>query len=177
MCKRILLASIVLLFMVKTEAQISAMKLIGKNTEDYSLGFGAYIKSGIAVSEAADITVELGANIFSIKGSSYRYGTIMCPLKAGYRYTLNGTGQGFYVEPQVGYNLYGITSTIDENGQNVNLKYHGVVLAAGTGYLFTITGVPFDLNLRYETVVAHGGSNNMISLGIARTISFGNRAY
>jgi outer membrane autotransporter protein len=161
---------------MQAQAQVGVMKLIGKNTEDYSLGYGAYIKTGIAASEASDITLEIGADIFSIKGSGFRYGTIMCPLKAGFRYTLNGTGQGFYIEPQAGYNLVGITSTIDENGQTVNLKYHGVVLAAGTGYLFTITGVPFDLNLRYETVIAHGGSNNMISLGLSRAIFFGNRA-
>jgi hypothetical protein len=88
---------------------------------------------------------------------------------------LNGTGQGFYVEPQAGYNIYGVTSLQDENGTDVNLKYHGVILAAGAGYLFSLGRTPFDVNLRYETVMAHGGSNNMISLGISRTISFGKR--
>ena len=177
MCKRILFVFIVFLFVHQTKAQVSAMKLIGKNTEDYSLGFGAYIKMGVATSEAADITVELGADIFSIKGTSYRYGTVLCPLKAGYRYTLNGTGQGLYIEPQAGYNLVGVTSTIDEYGQDINLKYHGVVLAVGTGYLFTILDTPFDLNLRYEKVIANGSSNNMISLGLTRAIFFGHIAY
>src|SRR5436309_3430917 len=120
MCKRILLVSAVLIFILRAQAQIGVMKLIGNNTQDYSLGFGAYIKSGIPASEAADITIELGADIFPMKGSGYRYGTIMCPLKIGYRYTLNGTGQGFYFEPQAGYNLVGITSLSDENGQTVN---------------------------------------------------------
>ena len=176
MCKRTLIVSIVLLFMMQAKAQVAAMKLIGNNTEDYSLGYGAYFKPGVSVSEAADVTVELGADIFFIKGSSGRYGTIMCPLKAGYRYTLNGTGEGFYVEPQAGYNLLGVTSTIDNNGQDLNYKFHGVVLAAGAGYLFAITGVPFDLNLRYEKIIANGSSNNMISLGLSRSFTFGKRA-
>jgi hypothetical protein len=29
----------------------------------------------------------------------------MCPLKLGYRYTVNGTGEGLYIEPQAGYNV------------------------------------------------------------------------
>lgn len=151
------------------------MKLVGNDTKDYSIGFGAFIKSGFPVSEAADVTLELGADIFLMKGYGTEYGTIMCPLKAGYRYTLNGTGQGFYVEPQVGYNIAGVTSLPSESGDDINLHYHGVVLAAGAGYLFTIAHAPFDLNLRYETVIAHGGSNNLVSLGISRFIFFRKR--
>jgi hypothetical protein len=88
---------------------------------------------------------------------------------------LNGTGEGFYVEPQVGFNLAGVTSLHDASGNQINLNYHGVVFAAGVGYLFNIWRAPFDLNLRYETVVDHGGSNNFISLGISRYITFGKR--
>jgi hypothetical protein len=50
-----------------------------------------------------------------------------------------------------------------------------VVLAAGGGYLFNMGNTPFDVNLRYETVIAHGGSNNLISLGITKFFSFGSR--
>ena len=175
MAKRILFVLILFFSFVQAHAQIGLMKLVGNNTKDYSLGFGAFIKSGFPASEAADVTLEIGVNIFPMNGFSSGYGTVMCPLKAGYRYTLDGTGQGFYVEPQVGYNLYGVTSVPDEYGSTIDLKYHGVVLGAGTGFLFTIGRAPFDLNLRYETVIAHGGSNNLISLGISRFISFGKR--
>ena len=173
MGKRAIAATILSFLIMRANAQISVVKLVGNNTKDYSIGFGAFIKSGFPVSEAADVTLELGANIFPMKGYGTEYGTIMCPLKMGYRYTLNGTGQGFYVEPQVGFNLAGVTSLPDDYGNDINLKYHGVVLAAGAGYLFTIWRAPFDLNLRYETVIAHGGSNNLISLGISRFFSFG----
>lgn len=173
--KRIFAVFIILSFKLGANAQLGAMKLVGNNTKDYSIGFGAFIKTGFPVSDAADVTLELGANIFPVKGSGFDYGTVMCPLKAGYRYTLDKTGEGFYVEPQVGYNVYGVTSLEGDNGETINLKYHGVVLATGGGYIFNMGGTAVDLNLRYETVIAHGGSNNLISLGITRSFSFGSR--
>lgn len=157
-------------------AQLGAMKLVGKNTKNYKLGFGAFIKTALPVNEAGSITIEGGVNIFMLNDPyGFGSGTIMCPLKTGYRYTFNQTGEGLYIEPQTGFNVYGITSMHDENGSPVDLKYHGVVLAVGTGYLFTLWRQPFDLNLRYETVIAHGGSNNLVALGISRFISFKKR--
>ena len=150
-----LLAVIVLLSTVmRANAQLGLMKWVGPRSSKYDLGFGGFVKGGYPVTDD---------------------GTIMVPLKAGYRYTLDGSGTGFYVEPQVGFNLVGITSLHDANGNQINLNYHGVVFAAGTGFLFTAWNAPFDLNLRYETVIDHGGSNNFISLGISRFISFGKR--
>lgn len=172
MGRRLLAVFILLFSIVQAYAQIGAMKMVGNNTSDYSLGFGAFIKGGFPVLEGSDATIEIGANIFLLDDGD---GTAMCPLKVGFRYTFDGTGSGLYVEPQVGYNLYGVTSLHDENGQQVNLKYHGVVFAAGGGYLFNIGRAPFDVNFRYETVIAHGGSNNFISLGITRYFRFGKR--
>src|SRR2546430_1687291 len=128
MAKRTLAATILFLLIMQANAQINVMKLVGNNTKEYAIGFGAFIKTGLPVSEAADVTFELGADIFFMKGYGTQYGTIMCPLKAGYRYTLNGTGQGFYIEPQVGFNLAGVTSLPAESGDDINLHYHGVVL-------------------------------------------------
>ena len=173
MSKGILTVSLLFFFIIQANAQIGVMKLVDNNTKNYNLGFGAFIKGGVPVSDAGDVTLEIGVNYFPSKDAGE--GTAMCPLKAGYRYTLNGTGEGFYVEPQVGYNIYGVTSVLDDQGYNVDLKYHGLILAAGAGYLFSIGNVPFDINLRYETVIAHGGSNNIVSLGITKSFSFGRR--
>lgn len=173
MSKGILTVYLLFFFIIQANAQIGVMKLVGNNTKNYNLGFGAFIKGGVPVSDAGDVTLEIGLNYFPSKDAGE--GTAMCPLKAGYRYTLNGTGEGFYVEPQVGYNIYGVTSMLDDQGYNVDLKYHGLILAAGAGYLFSIGNVPFDINLRYETVMAHGGSNNLVSLGITKSFSFGKR--
>lgn len=173
MSKGILTISLLFFFIIQANAQLGVMKLVGNDTKNYKLGFGAFIKAGFPVSDAADATLEIGVDYFPSKDDGE--GTAMCPLKVGYRYTLNGTGEGFYVEPQVGYNVYGVTSLLDNDGNNVDLKYHGVVLAAGGGYLFSIGNVPIDINLRYETVIAHGGSNNLVSLGITKGFSFGKR--
>ena len=172
-----LLAAFMLLFSIShANAQIGAMKMVGNNTKDYKLGFGAFLKTAYPISDGSDVTLEIGADIFILDdGYDDADGTVMCPLKVGYRYTLNGTGQGFYVEPQIGFNIYGVTSLHDDKGELVELKYHGAVFAAGAGYLFDIGNVPFDVNFRYETVIAHGGSNNFISLGITKFISFKKR--
>jgi hypothetical protein len=175
MTTRTFATSFLLFFIVQAKAQLGVMKLVGNNTKDYAIGFGAFIKTGLPVSDGADMTLELGANVFPLKGYGMDYGTIMCPAKVGYRHSLNGSGQGLYVEPQAGYNILGVTSLPADYGDDINLRYRGVVLAAGAGYLFTIGRAPVDLNLRYETVIAHGGSNNMISLGISRYFSFRKR--
>lgn len=172
MFKRLLATFLLVFFIIQANAQLGVMKLVGNGTKDYKLGFGAFIKAGFPVLEGSDVTLEVGANIFPLDGG---YGTIMVPLKAGYRYTLNRTGKGFYVEPQVGYNLYGLSAVQDKNGADVDLKYHGVIFAAGTGYLFSISNTLFDINLRYETVIAHGGSNNLVVLGISKSFGFGRR--
>lgn len=174
MSKKIFATSLLFFFIIQAKAQLGVMKLVGNNTKDYKLGFGAFIKTGFPVTDGSDVTLEIGADVFPMD-NTFTYGTVMCPLKAGYRYTLDGTGKGFYVEPQVGFNLYGVTSLQDKNGNDVNLKYHGVIFAAGTGYLFYISNISFDINLRYETVVAHGGSNNLVSLGISKSFGFGRR--
>src|ERR1700683_3536639 len=150
MGKRTLTASILFFSVMLANAQLGVMKLIGNNTSKYTIGFGAFIKSGFPLSQSSDLTIEIGAEIFLLNdGYGTSDGTIMCPLKAGYRYALDGSGEGFYIEPQVGFNLVGVTSLHDANGNQINLKYHGVVFAAGTGYLFNIGRAPFDLNLRY----------------------------
>jgi len=71
MGKRTLAATILFLLIMQANAQISVIKLVGNNTKDYSIGFGAFIKTGFPVSEAADVTLELGADIFPMNG----YGT------------------------------------------------------------------------------------------------------
>ena len=169
-----ILASILFFIVIKGEAQLGIMKMVGKNTSNYSYGIGAYVKGIFSVSQASDLTLELGANIFFLNDEGTGDGTAVVPIKVGYRYSLNGTGLGLYVEPQVGYNIYGVTSEYVD-GSTQNFKFHGVVFAAGTGYLFLIGNTPLDLNLHYETIIDHGGSDNYISLGLSFYLHFGKR--
>jgi len=167
-------ASILFFIVTHADAQLGIMKMVGNNTSNYSYGIGAYIKGIFPVSQASDLTLELGANIFFLDDGGSGDGTAVVPIKAGYRYSLNGTGMGLYVEPQVGYNIYGVTSA-NIDGFTQNFKFHGLVLAAGTGYLFKVGNTPLDLNLHYETIIDHGGSDNYISLGISFYLRFGKR--
>jgi hypothetical protein len=82
--------------------------------------------------DADEITAELA--LLGLDGLSAGF----LPFKAGYRYTLNRTGFGFYLEPQAGY-AYG-----DDYGEKAN----GFVGTANLGYLFQpLGGVRFDLAL------------------------------
>lgn len=167
--------SILCLTITCAKAQLGVMKMVGNNTSNYSLGFGAFVKGIFPVSQAADVTVELGANIFFLNDGGNGDGTVVIPLKVGYRYSVNGTGMGLYVEPQAGYNIYGVTSLNNDQGITQNYTFHGLVLAAGTGYLFKVGNTPLDLNLHYETIIDHGGSDNYVSLGLTFYLRFGRR--
>lgn len=174
MPKTILTLALFCFLSIKASAQLGVMKLVGSGTDDYQLGFGAFIKAGFPAFRSGDLTLELGLNYFWIKDGEGS-GTAMVPLKVGYMHMLNGSRKGFYVEPQVGYNLYGISSLDDEDGYNVDYKYNGIVLAAGAGYVFLMRNTPINLNLRYETTIARGGSNNLVSLGITQSFNIGKR--
>src|SRR3978361_1220120 len=138
--KKISLAAMLLLSILsKSHAQIEVDKFMGtKNGSHYGLGIGAFIKVAIPISEAASLTPEVGLVFAFLKdgGDQGQDGTAICPLKLGYRYTVNGSGTGFYVEPAIGYNIYGVTSYLDNNGYTQNEKFNGAILSAGVGYLF-----------------------------------------
>ena len=171
-----ILTSILFLIVSNAEAQLGVIKMVGNNTSNYTLGLGAYIKGAFPISQASDITLELGTNLFKLNDGGSGDGTAVVPIKAGYRYSLNGSGMGLYVEPQIGYNIYGVSS-VNVDGTTQNLKFHGLVCAAGTGYLFLLGNTPLDLHLRYETIIDHGGSDNYVSLGLSFYLHFGKKDY
>ncbi len=133
------------------------------------MGFGAFLKFGYPVSEASEVSIEASALFFFVKGSDGD-GLAVVPFKLGYRYTLNGTGTGIYIEPQAGYNFLGANSY---NGEH---PFKGPVLGLGTGYLFEPSGrIQFDLGIRYETVMIKGGAANYIALRLSHNFSFRKR--
>lgn len=146
-------------------AQLEVAKLLGGKGDDYKLGYGAFLKLGYPVSEASDVNVEIGATFFSAKTGGGD-GLAIIPLKAGYRYTINGTGSGVYVEPQVGFNIYG---TELNNGDG---PFNGPMWAIGTGYLFQpLGGLRLNLGLRYESILYKGGSLNYLALRLSHDLS------
>lgn len=152
-------------------SQIEVVQFLPKNGDKFNIGFGAALKFKIAVSEAASATIEGGVVYSTITQSDNSQGIALVPVKLGYRYTLNGTGEGFYVEPQAGYCVYGAFSNdlIDEN-------ISGFDWAFGIGYLFPAKRrSQFEIGLRYETVhfkKEDGGSQSFIALRVSSNFSF-----
>jgi hypothetical protein len=173
--KRPLLIIVLFIACSKLQAQIELVKFVGKNASDYGLGYGAFFKFSYPVSQAADVSLEAGLIFALLNDGGSGDGSAFVPLKLGYRYTLNGTGEGFYVEPQAGFNAYGVTS-VNVNGYTVNSNFHGIILGAGVGYLFPPSKwIQFDIGLRYETIIAGDNSLNYLAFRISHNFSFKKR--
>ena len=163
--RKALVFSLLISVCIQLNAQIQAAKIIGKNGDDISLGYGGFFKLSYPVSAASDVSLEVGALIFPAKKGSFNKGWGVIPFKAGYRYILTRKNFGPYIEPQVGYNIMGVNPA-DKN-------FTGFVWGVGTGYQFKPLGiVKFDLGLRFESTLYNGGSLNYIILRFAHSFSF-----
>jgi hypothetical protein len=159
-------------------AQLEIAHLSTKNFS--AIGFGGFLNVSIPVSDASYITAEAGLYVFSHS----EHNVALLPVLAGYRYTLNGTGTGLYVEPNAGYSFggsdiqkYGPNGfpVYDANGNEVDQKVTGATAGLDFGYLFEPTGrIQFNISLRYEHVFSEAGQN-MFSLRIAHAFTFGRR--
>jgi len=167
--KKSILPGILFFLIFQTNAQVQVAKLIGKNSNDYTYGYGGFLKFGYPLSAPSDVSLEIGALVYTLKSNS-KYGWAMIPLKAGYRYVVTGNSAGPYVEPQVGYNIFGIDPADDE--------FTGFIWGIGTGYLFKpMGGIRFDLGLRYESIMYKGGSVNYIMLRLTHNFGIGRKQY
>jgi hypothetical protein len=161
---------------ISLNAQLALIKYVGKDKEKFALGYGAFLKFAYSQNSIDDITAELGANIINEK-KDQAYGIINIPFKLGYRYKINRSPSGFYVEPQVGYNFYGVQSYYSAAiYKNVDVYFKGIVLSPGIGYLFKKSGgVQFNVEARYETTIVKDGSYNYFVFRLSHNFSFGKR--
>jgi hypothetical protein len=169
-----------LLFAFTANAQIEVLTILNQKPESkYIVGFGAMLKFGVPVREAADeVTIEVGVKYIPEIEYPESYGVVYVPIKLGYRYTLDRSGSGFYTEPQVGYSLYGARSYQDMNGVDVDHIIKGPVSGLSFGYLFPSEKiVQLDLSFRYENVFYKQGSVHTIGLRLSSKFRFGNRDY
>ena len=141
-------------------AQLFVSKLTGKGSSNYNTGYGAFLKLGFPISDADEITGEIGFNDYTLKDLP-SYGILTAPLKVGYQYTIDRSGSGFYVEPQLGYNIVGIVPSYNiRTYQEDETKFKGVVGTVNGGYIICWEGIgtKINLGLRYESVFYGGGS-------------------
>ncbi len=168
---KVFFLNVSLLLACYLHAQIEVVKIVGKESNEYSIGFGAVLKAAVPVSEGGSATLEAGVIYSPIKQTGGEQGIVFVPIKAGYRYVLSGSSSGFFVEPQVGYSVYGALTN-----DFVDQKVNGFDWAVGAGYLFPSNRrTQYEVGLRYETVYYKGGSASLIALRFTSSFSFGSR--
>lgn len=168
-----------LFFVVKANAQIEILTVVNKKPDSkYLVGIGAMLKVAYPVSEADDVSLEIGLKYIPEIEYPEAYGIAYVPIKAGYRFTFDRSGSGFYAEPQAGYSVYGARSYQDESGIDVDETIKGPVAGVSLGYLFQSERIiQFDLSLRYETVFYKQSSIHTVGIRLSHNFSFRKRDY
>jgi hypothetical protein len=159
-------------------AQIEVSHLSTKGFSGF--GFGGFLNFAVPVTEGDAVTIEAGVGLFGNSG----YHFVEIPLLAGFRHLFNGTSDGFYVEPLVGYTIGGsdIQKTdstgyplTDANGNQIDQKCSGLTAGMAAGYIFP-GRLAFNIAVRYEHIFVSGDPQiNIISLRLSHTFSFGRR--
>lgn len=147
----------------------------------HAFGFGAFLNFAVPVDEANYATLEGGLLFFQDKQSD---NVGLAPVMAGYRYTLDHSGTGFWVEPQLGYAFGGTSIPVydqyggpvyDNSGNEVNVKVDGPVAGIGFGYLFQPSGrIQFNIGLRFDHSFGNTGTN-ILAVRISHAFTFGRR--
>ncbi|MEO9020727.1 MAG: hypothetical protein ABI237_12340 [Ginsengibacter sp.] len=129
-------------------------------TKDFhAVGFGAFLNFSLPIQEVNYITIDAGYLFFKDKNTTE---LDLVPLLLGYRYTLDQTGSGWYVEPNAGYTF----DVLQDWGHNAQ----GVAAGIGLGYLVDLGSIPFNFSARYEHILGTPASN-IFSLRIAHSLS------
>lgn len=154
------------------QAQLDFFTVLGPGISYYEppVGFGGFIKFATPISEADDITLELGFLGFDGNDAGY------VPIKLGYLYTFNRSGTGWFCEPQLGYSIGGDREDIEDYSIRKSLK--GVVTTVNLGYRFGVnSSIYTDLSLRVESVINKDGFFSIAGIRLAFPISFGRGKY
>ena len=177
MKKNFSILCILLLCSIYCAAQI---EVVYAKAKDFSgVGFGAFLNFSIPVTEGNAVTLEVGLQNVGQIGD----GLITLPVLAGYRYTFDQTGTGFYIEPNAGYNFGAADipkytengAPIYENGEQVWWKIKGPMAGVGLGYLFEPTGkIQFNVALRYEFILGEAKTQTL-AFRISHAFTFGRR--
>lgn len=156
----------------KSYAQLDVALLLGERTKSLAspIAFGGFIKFGVPINQSDEISAEASYLTWDEGDAGYFAG------KAGYVYTLNREGYGWFVEPQVGYAFVG--SAPSYNGYFSTGDFTGLVGSVSAGYRFGQDRAKWDLSLRYENVFTNNvGRISLIGLRFARSFGFGRGKY
>jgi hypothetical protein len=171
MTKRLLFSLLALCFCKTSTAQLEVDQLSFKGFN--AVGFGGFFNFAFPITDADYISAELGLSAFSSNGNS----VITAPLLAGYRFTIDRSGTGFYLEPNAGYGFAATDIQLpDAQGIYSDAKIAGAAAGLTFGYLFQPTGrIQFNLGIRYEHIFGSDFAPNIFSFRIAHAFTFGRR--
>ena len=160
-------------------AQLEVVYLTFKDFKAF--GFGAFFNFIYPVSDANYFILAGGLQYFKDRDE---VGVALVPILAGYRYTFDQSGTGFYVEPNAGYGIGGSdlerydkegNFILDENGNYTYENPGGLMAGIGLGYLLQPgAGIQLNIGARYERVFTNG-STNVFSFRISHAFTFGRR--
>ena len=147
-------------------AQLALAKVVGKNADNYKLGYGLFSYYDIPLNDIGNQS----ARIEILDVAYFPSKTQEVPskgyvsIKLGYKNIFSETKTGFYLEPQVGY-----CRVADGDGNYGD----GVAAAAEVGYSLEVgqNGHTFNFGVKYETDRA-GKENTMSSVDFRFSFSF-----
>ena len=134
---------------------------MGDFGDAYKTGIGGSVKALFGIGTAGQITFTTGYSKFKGKEEDLLgdYSASIIPLLAGYRHNFSG----FYVEPQLGYGIYG--SEFDgENDSEGAFTY-----AVGIG--FAKSG--FDAGVRYQGASKDGSTTSLVGIRVGYNFTLG----
>lgn len=133
---------------------------IGDFSDGYKTGIGGSVKGLFGVGTAGQITFTTGYTKFKGKEDDlFDYSSSIIPLLAGYRHNFSG----FYVEPQLGYGIYGV-KVEDESDSDGAFTY-----AVGIGYAKS----GFDAGVRYQGASKDGSTTSLVGIHVGYNFTLG----
>jgi len=176
MKRRLMLLTCAMCILGLANAQVEIAQVFSKNNS--TTGLGLYLHVGFPASKSTELSGEMGFYYFAPQANHL----LMFPLLAGYRYNLNRTRTGFYLEPQAGY-TFG-NSDIHKTDANGNLIYQGdevadqkisgLTGAFTAGYLFP--KIPLQLGLRYTHIFVSGDpTQSILAFRASYVVAYGRR--
>lgn len=144
---------------------------VGDFGDGFKTGFGGSVKGMLGVGTAGQVTLTSGFTSFKAKGleSGEKFNASIIPILLGYRHNFNG----FYVEPQAGYGIYGSKVSGMGNGFDGSNSTGAFTWAAGVGYAMQ-QGV--DIAARYQSGHKDGSSTGIVGFTVRYNISLGKKA-
>jgi hypothetical protein len=152
-------------------SQLAVVKMVGKNSGNSKLGFGAFVYWSIPLNDIGNrnVMIELLDFAFFPRKNSQLNSVIgYLSIKAGYKYIFSAeTKTGFYLEPSLGY-----CRVVNSEGPDGTYG-DGLAIAAEAGYTVEVgqRGNNLNFGLKYETDRA-GANHTVSSVGFRVSYSF-----